>query len=350
MRTPLILILAALLSLPGGGPAARAAEGDPLFTAFQSVKDAYKAKRYEAADAALKRLLELLASPERSAERERILPAYHFYSAAVAWQLKDEARAAEQLQRYFEYQPGASLDPDAYPKKYRTYFEAQRSEAQERAASRANAPGPGSIGGGTLPDYATQGVDDLAVPENDGAPGWVDGAAGALLTDAEKREYRSLPDDLGRREWVVRFWERLDPTPQSPENEWKLEFYRRVQYCEAAFSTEEVRGSLSERGRVFLLLGPPTFATRSALKHSQDPMDILRARNRVYVTPGGANGQLESWVYRRARIPKGIPYTELVYQFVTQTGYGTAVLQKEPRELTALNMALALLRKEAASE
>ena len=67
------------------------------------------------------------------------------------------------------------------------------------------------------------------------------------------------------------------------------------------------------------------------------------ASSGAYV-PGDSDGEAETWTYRADRIPKGIPYTELTFQFFTRKGYGEAVLQKEPRQLTAIRKAVTLLR------
>lgn len=336
--------LAATLALPSSGTAQAPAE-DPVFTAFVAAKEAWKARRFDDADLALRRLLELLSSPEHAAKRDTVLPGYHFYAASVAYEKKDEARAREQLARYFEYQPGAELDPASFSKEYRRFFEAERQAAQERRAAAAPPPGSDSIAGGVLPDYASRGLDESAVPANTGDPGWADTAVAALMTDRERKDYKSLPDDAARREFVARFWDSFGSGEE--RDRFRAEFYRRAQYCDSAFSTEDVRGSLSDRGRVFLVLGPPSYASRSPLRQSQDVIDRLRIQNNFFVTPGGVNGELENWVYRKERIPKGIPFTELLYQFVTQRGYGTAVLQKEPREMNALQKAARLLRREA---
>ena len=200
--------------------------------------------------------------------------------------------------------------------------------------------------GTTLPEYASRGLDTLAVPANDGNPAWADGAVSVLLEGTEAEVYRSLPDDGSRREWVARFW-RLFDLPGGPSGEFQAEFYRRAQYCEASFSTEQTRGTRSDRGRVFLVLGPPTFASRSLVRKSQDPMDIIRSSNNMAVTPGEQNGEAVNWTYRKDRIPKGIPYAELKFMFVTRTGYGTGVLQKDAREMNALQRATRLLRRQA---
>ena len=344
-RALLASALAAILSVPAGTALAQAPAEDPVFTAYVAAKEAWKAKRYDDADAALRRLLELLTAPQHAGKRESVLPAYHFYAAAVAFVKKDEARASTHLASYFESQPGAELDPGSFSKEYRKFFDARREEALARRAASAPPAGLEAIAGGVLPEYATRALDDSAVPANTGDPGWADTAVAALLTERERKDYRSLPGDAARREFVARFWDGFGAADE--RDRFRAEFYRRAQYCDATFSTEDVRGSVSDRGRVFLVLGPPTYASRSPLQRSQDVIDRLRARNSFFVTPGGVNGEVENWVYRRDRIPKGIPFTELLFQFVTQRGYGTAVLQREPRELNAIQKAARMLRKEA---
>jgi hypothetical protein len=66
--------------------------------------------------------------------------------------------------------------------------------------------------------------------------------------------------------------------------------------------------------------------------------------NRGNVTPGDIEGEAEIWYYRIDRIPKGLPFHDLEFRFFTKEGYGTAVFQKEPRELLALQKATRLLR------
>lgn len=350
MNGPFVpLVALALLLLSGPLPARAAAPAeDPVFLAFQSAKDAIRQARWKDADAALRRVAELLSAPEREAARDRALPAYHFYSALTAFQLGQEDRAADALARYFERQPGASLDPSAYPKPFVKFFEARKAEAARRAPPPPP-PGPETIAGAALPAYATRDLDTLAVPANDGNPAWADGPVSILLSDAEREQYRTLPDDGARREWVARFW-RLFDAPGGPAGAFQAEFYRRAQYCDATFSTEQTRGTSTDRGRVFLVLGPPTFASRSLIQKSQDPMDRMRNSNNMLVTPGEQNGEAETWTYRQDRIPKGIPYQELKYMFVTRVGYGTGVLQKDAREMNALQRATRLLRRQSPEE
>jgi GWxTD domain-containing protein len=359
-----LILVASLVATP-----ARAAD-NPLATTFLAAKEAYKAKRYEEADARLKEVLELLAAPERATARPRILPAYHFYAAASAWGRHDEARSREHLRSFFDLSPDATIDAAAYPKSFCIAFEAAKEEAGKRTASTTPSGGPAAIGGNVLPAFSGRDVEASAVPVNDGAANWVDSAVSALLLDSDVKAWKKLVDESDRRAFVEAFWKRFDPDPATPENEFQLEFYRRVQYCEAAFSTEQTRGALSDRAKVFLVLGPPTFAGRTPLKRTQDVMNYLRSTETVVVqtkpvgapgsstvmlrvpsdrssvTPGEIEGEIETWYYRKGRVPKGLPFAELQFQFITRSGYGSWVLQREPRTLNALRKAARLLASE----
>lgn len=372
-RTPILAlsILAAFASSPSTGSAnaspTASRSDDPILVTLIQVKSSYKAKRFDDAEIALRQLNELLTAPEREAVRPRVLPVYHFYAAAVAWEKKDEPRAKEELQRFLSFQPDAEVDPAAYPKSFRIFFDAQRTEYARHAPAAPN--GPQTIAGGALPAYSTHDADLRAIPVNTGTEDWVESPVRFLLTDDDKRAYRGLSDAEGRRTFVDQFWRRLNPNPNSVDNEVQIEFYRRVQYADANFSTEQTKGSLTDRGMVLLVLGPPTYAGRTGLKRSSDVMNYLRTTevvsipsltggavlqrvpsNRASVTPGEIEGEVETWYYRRDRIPPGLAFNELEYQFITRRGYGSAVLQKEARELTALKKAARLMKREKSPE
>lgn len=354
----LLSALPALVGLPAFG--STPPDESPVLVTFAEAKKAYAAKSWDSAEAALRRMAELLSAPGMDSARTRALPAYYFYSAAVAFQMKDEDRCREQLLRYFSTSPEAGIDPAAYPKRFVRIFEATR----EKAAEAAPAVPAGEIAGGVLPSYATRDLETSAIPANTGDAAWASGAVSALLTDSERKAYAALADDDARRSFVAAFWAGLDGSPETAENEVQAEFYRRVQYSDANFSTETTRGSVSDRGRVLLLLGPPSFATRAPIRSAQDQMTAMRSTETIVVAtptgpvtvqvpnpkaaaPGGVEGEMEVWYYRGDRVPRGIAFRDLRFEFVTQRAYGTGVMQKEPRELLALRQAVALLRKNA---
>jgi hypothetical protein len=53
----------------------------------------------------------------------------------------------------------------------------------------------------------------------------------------------------------------------------------------------------------------------------------------------------EVWHYRREHLPKGIPYHQVDFQFVTKQGYGENVLQRETQVLDTLEKAKSRLRQ-----
>lgn len=60
------------------------------------------------------------------------------------------------------------------------------------------------------------------------------------------------------------FWSKEDPTPGSAFNERMATFYQRVDYADFNFATGNMlNGAMTDRGRVYLLYGPPTNIERT---------------------------------------------------------------------------------------
>lgn len=65
------------------------------------------------------------------------------------------------------------------------------------------------------------------------------------------------------------FWKKKDPTPSTAMNEMMTEFYRRVDHAIGAFRTlKEPNGSLTDRGKIYILYGKPTSTERSLYPNS----------------------------------------------------------------------------------
>lgn len=77
-----------------------------------------------------------------------------------------------------------------------------------------------------------------------------------LLTPEEKRSFEAAEEGDRRRLWRE-FWKERDPIPSTPQNERLVEYFRRIQVADARFSTPILEGWKSDRGRVYILLGPP---------------------------------------------------------------------------------------------
>jgi hypothetical protein len=57
-------------------------------------------------------------------------------------------------------------------------------------------------------------------------------------------------------------------------------------------------------------------------------------------------GVRESWVYRKERLPKGIAFQEVKVMFLTKSGYGTGVLQKDPQPVQTIGYAADAARRD----
>jgi len=86
---------------------------------------------------------------------------------------------------------------------------------------------------------------------------WADGPEKHLLTKDEVKQWKAIQTDDAAAAFVDLFWARRDPTPDTPRNEFREAFDARVKFSDDNFGTRRLRGSLTDRGKAFILLGPP---------------------------------------------------------------------------------------------
>ena len=78
-----------------------------------------------------------------------------------------------------------------------------------------------------------------------------------LMGPEEHRKFRRLHTTREAVDFIEAFWRRRDPDPNSPGNEFSKTFYERVEAADSLYSEGGTRGSLTDRGRALILLGPP---------------------------------------------------------------------------------------------
>src|SRR5262249_43024034 len=61
-----------------------------------------------------------------------------------------------------------------------------------------------------------------------------------------------------RAAFAKKFWEKRDPTPGTPENEYETIFWQRVEQADKTYKDQIRDGSATDIGRIFILFGPPT--------------------------------------------------------------------------------------------
>ena len=77
-----------------------------------------------------------------------------------------------------------------------------------------------------------------------------------IVTGEERKIFLELPED-DKAAFIDEFWKRRDPDPDTEQNEFKIEYEDRLQKAGNLFHGEGRPGWQTERGRIFVLFGPP---------------------------------------------------------------------------------------------
>jgi GWxTD domain-containing protein len=84
---------------------------------------------------------------------------------------------------------------------------------------------------------------------------WLDEDVRWIITDQERSAFMQLSNDEERDQFIEAFWQRRDPTPDTEENEYKEEHYRRIAYANEHYAAG-IPGWKSDRGRTYIVFGP----------------------------------------------------------------------------------------------
>lgn len=77
-----------------------------------------------------------------------------------------------------------------------------------------------------------------------------------IISRKEKKIFLELPP-ADRGKFIEEFWKRRDPDPETEENEFKEEYLGRIETADKLFRGGGKEGFIQDRGRIFILLGPP---------------------------------------------------------------------------------------------
>jgi GWxTD domain-containing protein len=83
---------------------------------------------------------------------------------------------------------------------------------------------------------------------------WLDEDVRWIITDQERQAFKQLSNDEERDQFIEAFWQRRDPTPDTEENEFKEEHYRRMAYANEHFAAG-IPGWKTDRGRIYVMYG-----------------------------------------------------------------------------------------------
>jgi GWxTD domain-containing protein len=85
-----------------------------------------------------------------------------------------------------------------------------------------------------------------------------------IITPKEKKDFLALPDS-DKPQFIDAFWKRRDPDSSTVENEFKVEYFRRMDKANQLFGGEGRPGWLTDRGRIYILFGPPASRTTTPM-------------------------------------------------------------------------------------
>lgn len=128
-----------------------------------------------------------------------------------------------------------------------------------------------------------------------------------IMTQEEKKIYLALKEPEAIEDFIREFWEIRDPDPATEENEIRMEFEERIDFAnrwlgdnrtselkpEKDWRLDSSRGWATDRGRVYIVLGPPDYI-------SSDEAGLM-ALNPNYIN----RGIRQTWYYNRFDLAVG---------------------------------------------
>ena len=131
---------------------------------------------------------------------------------------------------------------------------APKAPAETRAGRRHLAPLLGALL--TLVAMAAAGQDGL--PLSDEHRKWLEEEVIYIISARERDAFQKLQSEAERAAFIAAFWQRRDPEPLTPENEFRIEHYERIAHANSRLSGETaIPGWMTDRGRTYIQLGPP---------------------------------------------------------------------------------------------
>lgn len=120
---------------------------------------------------------------------------------------------------------------------------------------------------------------------------WLDEEVVYIIAPMERDVFLKLGTDRERDLFIEAFWKQRDPTPGSPENEFKTEHFRRVAYANRYLGRDAPRpGWRTDRGRIYIILGEPKDIQRFAGKSSTYDTEVWFYQGKTDIgLPAGFN-------------------------------------------------------------
>ncbi len=101
-----------------------------------------------------------------------------------------------------------------------------------------------------------------------------------IASRSEVKAWEKLTNVEGKRKFLYKFWKKRDEDPSTPENETKIEYFKRVRYANKAFGNMlQKKGWETDKGRVYIVYGPPSEIERFPNEKDSKPYEIWHYEN-----------------------------------------------------------------------
>jgi GWxTD domain-containing protein len=156
---------------------------------------------------------------------------------------------------------------------------------------------------------------------------WAEGPVRHLMTKEEVKTWKTLRSDDEAQAFIDLFWARRDPTPTTPRNEFREDFEARVDFADRNFGNGNLSGSMSDQGKVFILLGPPyrvsgkagadavSASTFGGAVPGKVPVD---SQGHLVLGHPTAEPNQQFWMYAHEKKPKFVPQADFTIVFADE--------------------------------
>ena len=119
---------------------------------------------------------------------------------------------------------------------------------------------------------------------------WLDQDVAYIISDEERKAFKNLSNDEEREAFIEQFWLRRNPNPDSPDNEFREEHYRRIAYANEHYAAGKP-GWKTDRGHIYIAFGPAdSIESHPSGGSYQRPMDEGGGETSTF--------PFETWHYR----------------------------------------------------
>jgi GWxTD domain-containing protein len=129
---------------------------------------------------------------------------------------------------------------------------------------------------------------------------WGSGPAKWIMTPEEQRAWRDVTSDGDAVNFIDLFWARRDPSQGTAVNEFKNEFDSRVAFSNSKFIEKRVKpGSLTDRGRVYIVLGAAT-TMDGFLRGNNSQQGVKSGGGQTDPSGNRQMGERDVWIWEHA--------------------------------------------------